>query len=50
MAPLPVWGVAVQKIVSGALQGAARGRDRVPARDVDPDHAGAPRRALARCC
>ena len=47
MAPLPVWGVAAEKIVAGALQGLLAAFIVFPLAHVDPGHGRAPGRALA---
>ena len=48
LAPLPVWAVAVEKIVAGALQCLIAAAGRVPDRHVRAGHAGAPRRSTGR--
>jgi ABC-2 type transport system permease protein len=43
MAPLPVWGVAVEKVAAGT----ARRRDRVSPRNLHPSDAGSPQHLVA---
>ncbi len=45
MAPLPVWAVAERQAPGWRGAGADRRVRRVPARALDPDHGGAPRRS-----
>ena len=47
MAPLPVWGVAAEKIAAGAVQALIAGLVVFPLARVHPGDAGAPARALA---